>query len=42
MEVTDSLQIVLNKGGFRLKGITYSGLDPPDRLCNDDKSVTVA
>ena len=41
-EVTDGLQIVLNKGGFRLKGITFSGYDPPDHLCNDGKSLTVA
>ena len=40
--VTDNLQIVLSKGGFRLKGITFSGLDPPDHLCNDEKFVTVA
>ena len=40
--ITDDLQIVLSKGGFRLKGITFSGFDPPSHLCNDDKSVNVA
>ena len=43
IEVTDGLHAVLAKGGFRLKGITFSGSDPPDHLCNDDKkSVNVS
>ena len=33
-DVTDKLEVVLNKGGFRSKGITFSGFDPPDKLCN--------
>ena len=33
---------MLNKGGFHLKGITFSRYDPPENLSNDDKSVTVA
>ena len=43
-DVTDKLEVVLNKGGFRLKGITFSGCDPPDNeeLCNEDKSINVA
>ena len=41
-EVTDKLEIVLNRGWFRLKGITFSGFDPPDNLCNKDKSINVA
>ena len=42
-EVTDDLQVVLQKGGFSLKGITFSGFDPPEHLCNEDKkSVNVA
>ena len=40
--VTDNLQIVLSMGGFHLKGITFSGFDPPNHLCNDDKSINVA
>ena len=41
-EITDDLQTVLNKGNFNLKGITFSGYDPPDHLSNDDKeSVNV-
>ena len=43
VEVTNDLQVVLSKSNFRLKGITHSGFDPPDHLCNDDKkSVNVA
>ena len=38
---TDDLQTVLSKGNFNLKGITFSGYDPPDHLSNEDKSVTV-
>ena len=41
-DTTDGLEIMLNKGGFHLKGITFSGYDPPENLSNDDKSVTVA
>ena len=41
-EVTDKLEIVLNRGGFPFKGITFSGFDPPDNLCNKDKSINVA
>ena len=40
--VTDDLQILLNKGGFKLKGITFSGCDPPENLCGDDESVSFA
>ena len=40
--VTDNLMIVLSKGGFNLKGITFSGFDPPEHLSKDEKSVTVA
>ena len=39
--MTDDLQTVLSKGNFLLKGITFSGYDPPDHLSNEDKSVNV-
>ena len=43
VKLTDDLQTVLSKGGFTLKGVTYSGHDPPEHLCNEDKvSVNVA
>ena len=33
---------MLSKGGFRLKGVTFTGFDPPENLSNADKSVNVA
>ena len=33
--------MALEKGGFSLKGFTFSGRDPPEHLSNDGKSVTV-
>jgi hypothetical protein len=36
-ETADQLSCALAKGGFRLKGITFSGMDPPDHLANEDK-----
>ena len=36
------LSLVLNKGGFSLKGDTVSGKDPPNELSNDGKSINVA
>ena len=41
-EITDNLKLVLNRGGFGLKGLTFSGLDPPDNLSSDGLSVNVA
>ena len=38
---TDELKMALEKGGFSLKGFTFSGHDPPEHLSNDGKSVTV-
>ena len=39
---TDGLKLVLNRGGFDLKGFTFSGFNPPDHLSNGDKSINVA
>ena len=33
---------MLNHGGFTLKGITFTGGDPPSALSTDDSSVNVA
>ena len=41
-ETTDNIKLFLNKGGFNLKGITYSGSDPPENLSDDGSSVKVA
>ena len=38
---TDQLSLALIKGGFNLKGFTYSGQDPPEHLTSDGKSVVV-
>ena len=38
----DELVIVLMHGGFRLKGFTFAGLDPPKSLTEDGKSIGVA
>ena len=40
-QVTDDLQTLVSKGNFHLKGVTFSGQDPPEHLRNDDNSVTV-
>ena len=40
--ITEELSGALAKGGFKLKGFTFSGFDPPDHLANEDKvSVNV-
>ena len=41
-EITDGLKLVLSKGGFDLKGFTFSGFDPPEHLKNGDNSINVA
>ena len=41
-EVAEGLQEVLGKVGFHLKGVTFSGCDPPKHLSNDDFSINVA
>ena len=39
--VTDDLSFVLGRAGFILKGITFTGFDPPEKLSNPDNSVNV-
>jgi hypothetical protein len=41
-ETTDNLILVLSRGGFKLKGFTFSGADPPENLSDDGVSVLVA
>ena len=41
LSTTDQLTIALSKGGFSLKGFTFSGKDPPEHLSNDKNSVVV-
>ena len=38
----DELEVVLNRGGFVLKGITFSNQDPPESLSDDGKTINVA
>ena len=38
---TDELQLSLGKGGFSLKGFSFSGSDPDTNLSADEKSVDV-
>ena len=38
----DELELVVNRGGFTLKGITYSGADPHESLSEDGSSICVA
>ena len=37
----DKLEIVLNKGGFSLKGISFSGEDPLEKLSDDNENISV-
>ena len=41
LSTTDELKLALEKGGFSLKGYTFSGYDPPEHLSEDGESVTV-
>ena len=42
LEKADQLELVLNRAGFSLKGVTFSKRDPPNNLSTDDCSVNVA
>ena len=39
---TDEMELVMNRGGFHLKGVTFSGEDPPANLTDDGKSILVS
>ena len=38
----DDLEVVLNSGGFLLKGVAFSGCDPPSSLSDDGETIFVA
>ena len=40
-ERADEMEVVLSKGGFSLKGFTFSNQDPPKHLTKDGKSIGV-
>ena len=42
LERADQLELVLNQGGFTLKGITMSGVEPDDKLSADGDSISIA
>ena len=42
IEKADQSELVLNRGIFSLKGVTFSKRDPPDNFSSDDCSVIVA
>ena len=42
LQSADELELVLNHGGFTLKGITFTEGDRPSALSTDDSSVNVA
>ena len=37
----DELEVVLNRGGFSLKGVAFSGQKPPESLSDDAETTTV-
>ena len=38
----DQIELVLNRGGFALKEVTFSGKDSPATLTNEEASINVA
>ena len=42
LNIADKLEIVLNSGGFSLKGIAFLSKDPPESLSDDGVSIHVA
>jgi len=39
--ISDELEVMTSKGGFKLKGITISGEDLPSHLTDDGESIGV-
>jgi len=39
---SDELEVVLNRGGFQVKGVAFSGEEPPSSLSEDNKTIFVA
>ena len=42
MITADQIELVLNREEFSLKGVIFSGKDPPSTLSNDEASLNVA
>ena len=41
MQLADEIQIILTRGGFILKGFTFSGESPAESLSGDNKSINI-
>ena len=39
MQLTDEIQIISSRGGFRLKSFTFCGESPTESLSGDNKSI---
>ena len=42
LERADQVELVLNCGEFSLKGVTFSGKEPPNTLTTDNTTINVA
>ena len=42
LQRADELELLLNRDGFTLEGIKFTGDDPPSALSTDDSSVNLA
>ena len=42
LERANQLELVLNRGGFSLRGVIFSGKDPPTAFSADDSSINMA
>ena len=42
LNIVDKLEIVLNSGGFSLKGIAFLSKDPPESISDDGVSIHVS
>ena len=42
LERADQVELVLNHGGFSLKGVTFSGKEPPSTITADNTTINVA
>ena len=40
-QIADTLEVVMNRGGFKLKGFTLSGKPPLDTLSDDNETIFV-
>ena len=41
-DLADKLELVINKGGFQLKGVSFSGETPLEKLTDDGETIHVA